>query len=243
MRGQRVLVLGGSGAVGGALAAILSEAGASVAVAGRDTARLEAVGAATGATTLTVDATDAASVDACFDAAATRLGGLDGVAHCVGSVLLKPAHRTTPDEWDRTLATNLSSAFWVVRAAARVVGGPGSIVLVSSAAASEGLPNHEAIAAAKAGVEGLARAAAATYAPRGLRVNVVSPGLVDTPLTGAITRHGPSRDASLALHALRRLGDPGDIARAIAFLLDPANDWITGTVLPVDGGLARMKAR
>ena len=114
---------------------------------------------------------------------------------------------------------------------------------VSSAAASIGLPNHEAIAAAKAGVSGLMRSAAATYAPYGLRVNAVAPGLVDTPLSQAITANDLARKASVAMHPLGRLGTPDDIAAAVCWLLGPHSAWVTGQVIGVDGGLATLKPR
>jgi NAD(P)-dependent dehydrogenase (short-subunit alcohol dehydrogenase family) len=119
----------------------------------------------------------------------------------------------------------------------------GSVVLISSAAAMEGLANHEAIAAAKAGILGLTLSAAATYAGQNLRVNAVAPGLTETPLTAALTGNETSRRVSEAMHALGRLGKPEDIARAIVFLLDPANNWITGQVLAVDGGLSRVRPK
>ncbi len=106
-----------------------------------------------------------------------------------------------------------------------------------------GLANHEAIAAAKAGVIGLALSAAATYASNHLRVNVVAPGLTETPLTSAITSNEKSRQLSEQMHALGRLGQPQDIARAIVFLLDPQNNWITGQVLAVDGGLSHIRPK
>ena len=105
------------------------------------------------------------------------------------------------------------------------------------------MEERDLIASAKAGVEGLTRAAAASYASSGLRFNAVAPGLTKTPLTSRLTSNEASRKASEAMHPLGRLGEPDEIARAIAFLLDPANDWITGQVIGVDGGLARVRGR
>jgi NAD(P)-dependent dehydrogenase (short-subunit alcohol dehydrogenase family) len=119
----------------------------------------------------------------------------------------------------------------------------GAIVLVSSAAARVGLANHEAIAAAKAGIIGLTLAAAASYAARGIRVNCVAPGLTETPLTARITANEASRKASEAMHALGRIGRPEEIASAMAWLLDPENSWVTGQVIGVDGGLASVRPR
>ncbi len=187
---------------------------------------------------------DFAEVERVVETAAARHGRLDGVVNCAGSILLKPAHLTTAAEYQATIEANLTTAFAAVRAAAKVMMAPGgSIVLVSSAAARTGLANHEAIAAAKAGVIGLTLAAAATYAPRRIRVNCVAPGLTATPLTARITGNDAARAASTAMHPLRRLGEPEDVASAIAWFLDPSNSWVTGQVLGVDGGLSSVRAR
>ena len=159
-------------------------------------------------------------------------------------MLLKPAHLTSPEEWAETIATNLGSGFATVRAAGKLMArGGGSVVLLSTAAARHGLANHEAIAAAKAGLVGLALSAAATYGPRGLRVNCVAPGLVRTPLTERITSNEASLKASVAMHSLGRIGEPEEVASAIAWLLDPEQSWVTGQVLGVDGGLGSVRAR
>ena len=119
----------------------------------------------------------------------------------------------------------------------------GSIVLVSSAAAQIGLANHEAIAAAKAGVIGLTRAAAASYSRQGIRVNAVAPGLVRTKLTARLTSSPQAEQTSIAMHALGRIGEPEDVASAIAWLLDSDQSWVTGQVIGVDGGLGSIRAR
>ena len=107
---------------------------------------------------------------------------------------------------------------------------------MSSAAARIGLANHEAIAAAKAGVIGLTKSAAASYAGREIRFNAVAPGLVKTQLTGNIWRRERSAAASRAMHALGRLGEPSEVAALVTWLLDPQNSWITGEVISVSGG-------
>jgi NAD(P)-dependent dehydrogenase (short-subunit alcohol dehydrogenase family) len=191
-----------------------------------------------------LDATDPEAVDACADAAAAALGGLTGIVNCAGSLLLKPAHLTSTADWQATIAANLTTGFGCVRAAGRLLKADGgSVVLVSSAAARVGLANHEAIAAAKAGIIGLVLSAAATYARQRIRFNAVAPGLVRTPLTKGLVASELAEKASVAMHPLGRLGEPGDVARAIVFLLDPAQSWITGQVLGVDGGLADIRGR
>jgi NAD(P)-dependent dehydrogenase (short-subunit alcohol dehydrogenase family) len=192
----------------------------------------------------TVDASDPEAVAAVTSAAQSELGSLDGIVNCVGSVFLKPAHLTSAQEWNETVTTNLTSAFAVVRAAGSVLReSGGSVVLMASAAARTGLPNHEAIAAAKGGVIGLALSAAATYAKANIRFNVVAPGLVKTGATARITESPAGSKTSLGMHPLGRFGEPEDIAAAIHWLLDPTQSWITGQVIGVDGGLADLKLR
>lgn len=225
------LVIAASSGIGQATVSLLKEAGHSVFTTARDAKKI--------APDATLDATDFEAVDAVFNQA----GAIDGVVNCSGSLLLKPAHSTTKDQYQGVIDASLTTAFATVRAAGRHMKNGGSIVLVSSAAAMEGLANHEAIAAAKGGILGLVLSAAATYAPSNLRVNAVAPGLTETPLTAALTGSETARKFSEAMHALGRLGKPEDVARAIVFLLDPANSWITGQVLAVDGGLSRVRPK
>ena len=239
------LVFAATSGIGTALARRLANGGATLTITGRDGDRIATLARAVGAAPAVVDATDFDAVDRCVREAAERMGRLDGVINCAGSLLLKPAHLTRADEFAATIAASLTTAFAVTRAAARTLGelGGGSIALVSSAAARTGLANHEAIAAAKAGVIGLTLSAAATYAARNVRVNCVAPGLVRTPLTTRITGSPSAEQASIAMHALARLGEPEDVASALAWLVGPENAWVTGQVLGVDGGLGSVRTR
>lgn len=239
------LILGGTGGIGSALARRLHADGCRIVLAARDPQRLAALAAELGADSIPTDATDPAAVEAAVAFAVERHGRLDAAANCVGSILLKPAHLTSPEEFSRTISLNLGTAFNLVRSAAKVMvrQGAGSIALVSSVAAQRGLVSHEAIAAAKAGIEGLTRSAAASYARQGVRVNCVAPGLVRTPLAAALTANEAALKASTALHPLGRIGEPDEVARALAWLLHPEQGWITGQVLGVDGGMAHVQAR
>lgn len=237
-------ITGATGGIGAAVSRRLARQGARLFLGARDEVKLSALAVETNAATMRLEATQSESVEAFIAQAVSTYGHIDGVVNCVGSILLKPAHITTNDEWQFTLRQNLDSAFYLLRAATKAMQGRGgSIVLLSSAAGRTGLANHEAIAAAKAGIIGLTLSAAASYAARGIRVNCVAPGLVATPLTTRITSNEASLKASAAMHALGRIGSPEDVASAITWLLDPANNWVTGQVIGVDGGLASVRPR
>ena len=227
----RFLVIAAASGIGQATVKLLKATGHQVFTTARDQSKItpDAV----------LDATDFEAVERVFQQA----GAIAGVVNCSGSLLLRAAHLTSKAQYQATIDASLTTAFATVRAAGKYMKNGGSVVLVSSAAAMTGLANHEAIAAAKAGIIGLTLAAAASYAGNNLRVNAVAPGLTETPLTQSLTANESARKLSEAMHALGRLGQPEDIARAIVFLLDPANSWITGQVLAVDGGLSRVRPR
>jgi NAD(P)-dependent dehydrogenase (short-subunit alcohol dehydrogenase family) len=235
-----VVIVGAGGGVGQLLVSLLVEQGKRVLAVGRRAESLKVFEGVGAVEPYVADATDFAQVDQAF-AHASQLGPLRGAVNLAGSILIKPAHLTSAQEWQDTLAQNATTAFATVRAAGRTMREGGAVVLVSSAAAHVGLGNHEAIAAAKGAVSSLVASAAATYASRGLRFNAVAPGLMETPMAARITGSAKALEASIAMHPLGRIGRAADAAQAIAFLLDPKNDWITGQVLGVDGGLARLR--
>jgi len=239
------LIFGATGGIGRATCALLHARGARLAVSARSEDSLSTLAASYGALSLPLDVTNAEAVAQAVTQTVQQYGRLDGVAHLVGSILLKPAHLTSPEEFDQTLQLNLYSAFYVVRSAARaMMKEGGSIVLASSAVARIGLTNHEAIAAAKAGVVGLTLSAAATYSSRAVRVNCVAPGLVDTPLAARVLGNEAGRKASEAMHALGKVGQPEDVAQAIDWLLDGSRSgWVTGQTIGIDGGLGTLRAR
>ena len=231
------IIIGGGGGIGRCLVSLLRATGHHITVLSRSADSHHDLDA----DTVVCDARDPEALEAAVHICVDR-APVTGMVCLAGSILLKPAHFPTTDEWNETIATNLTTAFATVRAAGKHMKGPGSVVLASTVAAATGLPNHEAIAAAKSGVEGLARSAAATYAGRGLRFNAVAPGLVDTPLAEPITRSERTLEHSRKMHPLGRIGRPDDIANAIAWLLSDASDWVTGQVIGIDGGLGATRA-
>ncbi|CAN5910972.1 SDR family oxidoreductase [soil metagenome] len=240
---QTILVTGGSGGIGSALARKLVGRGDTVVLLARREEPLRQLADELGeaqAIAIAGDAGREEDLKQAVDAAIERTGRLDGLAHCVGSILLKPLHLIRPEEFAEAIQVNLMTAFL----AARAVLGPlrrqnsGSIVLASTVAVQQGLNNHEGIAAAKAGVEGLVRSAAISYAKSNIRFNAVAPGMIETPLTAPLLKNEASRQFSEGMHPLGRIGQPEDIAGVMAYLLGPEATWITGQVWGIEGGLS-----
>jgi len=236
-----VAIVGAYGGIGQSLCREVLEQGGQARLIGRDVAKLEGASSEFGFAHFVADATDWDQLDRAIELAQQSMQGLNAVVCLAGSVLLKPLHLTSRTEWDSTLQTNLTAAAGSLRSSVSRMPDGGSVVLMSSAAAQIGLSNHEAIAASKAGIEGLVRSAAMTYAAKRIRVNAIAPGLVQTPLTQRVWGNARSAEVSLAMHPLGRFGQPDEIARAIYFLIDPRNQWITGQTLGVDGGLGTLK--
>lgn len=237
------LIFGASGGVGSDLAVRLSQRGARLILAGQNLERVTAISTSVNAHPVECDVRHFYRVQETVEFAFGVYGRLDGVAQCAGSILLKPAHLTTEDEWSELVAVNLSGAFATVKfAAKKMMTAGGSIVLVSSCAAQIGLQNHEAIAATKAGVEGLVRAAAATYSRHKVRVNCVAPGLLDTKMTANITSNEAQYKAAVEMHPLGRIGKASDVSAAIDWLLGEGSSWVTGQCIAVDGGISATRA-
>ena len=195
------LIVGGSSDIAIVTAKKLLEQGSAVTCLARDESRVEEL-KSLGAEVVVGDALDNESVSAAIEIASQQGDGkISGVAHLVGSIAIRPPHALALDAFNEVITTNLSSAFLTLSMCGKAMlkMGGGRMVFTSSVAGSLGLVNHEAIAAAKGGVESMVRSAAATYAKRGIRVNAVAPGLTDTRLAATILRSDAMREASANL--------------------------------------------
>ena len=250
--GKVALVTGGSSGIGRATARALAAEGAKVMVAGRRRDRLEAVvaelaSAGADAALVTGDVRDESVGVAWVTETARRFGGLDALVNAAGVIGNGGVTDVATAEWDRVMDSNLRSVFLLTRAAApELIRRKGGVVNLSSVAATRPYANLLAYCVSKAAVDALTRCAALDFAPHGVRVNAVNPGVVVTELhtvTNAVADYTAFLERSKTTHPLGRVGQAEEVAAAILFLLSDESGWITGATLPIDGGRALASAR
>jgi 3-oxoacyl-[acyl-carrier protein] reductase len=235
-RDRRVIVTGAAGGIGRAIVEALASSGCAVAACdapGVPLSDVEPIAASTAA----FDVRDRAATEVAVAEAIATLGGCDAVVANAGIVdTIHRAERFPEEDWRQDLETNLYGAFHVTQAAfgALAEAGDGRVVVISSVAAEIGLPGQVAYGASKAGLVGMARTLAAEWAGRGVRCNVVMPGMIETPKVLAMPE--PLKAGLRTAIPLGRFGATEELAGVVSFLLSPAAAYMTGAVLRVDGG-------
>lgn len=236
------LIGGITGGIGSELAVKLGAEGDSVAGYARKAAVGDSFSPQDEFMLRTCDATDPDALETVINEFQKDLGSIDSYTHAIGSIYLRPAHLTPVEDWLQTIQTNLSSAFYALRSVIKIMSkqGHGSCLFFSTAAAQTGIANHEAIAAAKGGIEAMVRAAAASYATRGLRINAIAPSLTDTPLSQAIVGSEQALEISKRMHPTGAIGEASDVASLAAWLHSDQAKFVTGQTFVIDGGISKI---
>jgi len=245
LEGKVLLVVGGSSGMGRSTAEGLARHGAEVVIAARRLELCEAAAlgirdAGGRASAAMVDVTDAASVAALFDGLERQFGRLDGAFNNVGRTLgSSPTHETPLERFQQTLEINLVAVFRCLQHELRLMraGGGGAIVNNSSIGGTRGFAGLQDYCAAKWGLIGMSKAAALENATHGIRINVIAPGLVATERFEQVrAEHGAVIAARLAEVPMQRPAAMTEVAETVAWLLGPASSYLTGAVVPLDGG-------
>jgi NAD(P)-dependent dehydrogenase (short-subunit alcohol dehydrogenase family) len=228
------LVAGGASGVGAGCADALVAAGHRVVIADLKTIDAAALGYAG---SVAMDVRDPDAVRGAVAAVTAENGPIGVLVNAVGTARVTALMDISAREWDLILSVNLHGAFHLLQAGAEAMVDGGAIVLISSVDAQSPVEGLAHYCAAKAGLESLVRSAALELSGRGIRVNAVAPGVVRTPLMASQLAKPEIERAFLERIPLGRIADPSDIAGLVTFLTSPAGSWITGTSIPVDGGM------
>jgi NAD(P)-dependent dehydrogenase (short-subunit alcohol dehydrogenase family) len=238
--GHHALVTGGGSGLGFAIARCFLTAGARVTISGTDEAKLSAACAALGPGVRghAFDVRDVDGAEAFADRIEAECGPVSILVNNAGRTVKKPIDEMTPAEFQAVLDVHVGGAFALSRAFLRQIEGQrGSILFTASMSSFLGIPNVTGYSAAKAAHVGMIRALATELAPRGVRVNGVAPGWIDTPLFRSATSGDPARRAKIdGRIPMGRLGQPEDIGWAMTYLASPAANYVTGHIIVVDGG-------
>lgn len=246
LAGKTAVITGGNSGIGLAIAKAFHDQGSDVAIFGRNPDTLARARAQLGEQTLAVegDAARPEDLTRLCDAAAERFGGIDVVVVNAGIVEVGRIAEVDEEMFDRTSDVNFKGAFFTVRAALPHLRPGSSVILVSSGSNKIGTPATPVYAATKAAVRSLARSLAADLVGRGVRVNALSPGFIDTPIFDRSGMHGGDPDEFFAkigeMIPMGRVGRPEEVADAAVFLASDEASYITGIELPVSGGLGQV---
>jgi NAD(P)-dependent dehydrogenase (short-subunit alcohol dehydrogenase family) len=237
--GKRVLVTGGAGGIGGAIARRMAAAGARIMIADLDGDRATATAAALGGehASLIVDVADLASVNAMVAETERQFGGVDTLVHSAGVAMLRDIFDTDPADWKRVIDINLMGTYYACLAVARSIAarkGAGSLITISSAAAGRPSKGASAYGAAKGGVVTLTKALAVDLAPRNIRVNSIAPGPVDTEMARG-EHKSDIRTMFERMIPMHRYARAEEIASAALFLASDESSYVSGAIVTVDG--------
>ena len=251
LKDKVVIITGASSGIGAASAKLFAQEGAKLVLAARNPDRLdqvvtEIVGAGGEAFGLAGDVCDEAFAKALVNAAVGEYGGLDVGFNNAGRLgVLGPLDEITVEDWEKTLRTNLTSSMFAARAQMPEIAkrGGGSVIFTSTFVGHTiGMPGMTAYAASKMGLIGMAQCLAVEYGAANIRVNALVPGGTDTPMAESFTSEPETRAMVEKFHALGRIAEPMEIAKAALFLASDASSFVTGSAMLADGGTSICKA-